>query len=66
MSMQVEEKTTELGKLVTVEEVCEMLSVTRQTLIRWEKEGKLHPIKIGERIKRYKLSEINSLLKQTQ
>jgi excisionase family DNA binding protein len=62
-------------QFLTVKETCEMLKVTDETLRRWEKRGRLTsyslPSTDGERTrpvdfrgKRYKLSEINALLRR--
>lgn len=37
-------------KLYTIEELCSLLKVTRQTVHNWRKEGKLSYRKIGKRI----------------
>ncbi len=48
--------------LVTRKEACEMLKVTTQTLVNWEKSGELKPIKLaGKTLVRYKLDDIEAL-----
>jgi excisionase family DNA binding protein len=47
-------------KFLTVDEVAEMLSVSRVTLWSWDRKGIINPVRIGN-LKRYKLSEIESL-----
>lgn len=49
-------------KLLTTTETCKLLSVSRWTLNRWEDSGELNPIKTKGGHRRYKQSEINSLL----
>jgi predicted DNA-binding transcriptional regulator AlpA len=48
------------AKYLTVDQVADMLSVSRVTLWSWDRKGILNPVKIGN-LKRYKLSEIESL-----
>jgi excisionase family DNA binding protein len=45
---------------LTVDEVAEILSVSRVTLWSWAKKGILTPVQIGN-LKRYRLSEIEKL-----
>jgi predicted DNA-binding transcriptional regulator AlpA len=47
-------------KYLTVDQVAEMLSVSRVTLWSWDKKEILNPVRIGN-LKRYRLSEIESL-----
>ena len=47
-------------QFLTVEQVCEMLSVSRVSLWNWDKKGITQPVRIGN-LKRYRLSEIESL-----
>ena len=44
-------------KFLTPKEVTELLNVSITTLNRWEKSGKLTPVRFGTRV-RYKMSEI--------
>jgi len=51
-------------KLVTRKEAVEMLGVCIQSLINYEKENLLPPIKIaGKRLVRYRLSDLQALVK---
>ncbi len=50
-------------KLLTSKDVCARLKISRVTLWSWEKKGILFPIRIGN-MKRYKLSDIESISKQ--
>lgn len=47
--------------LVRTKEAQELLSVSKSTIERWEREGKIHPIRNG-RSKYYSLEELNSLV----
>ena len=47
-------------KFLSIDEVCEMLNVSSNTLWRWNRDGYLHSIKIG-RTPMYRLSDINNL-----
>jgi excisionase family DNA binding protein len=50
-------------ELLTINEVAELLRVHPQTLRRWDEEGKLKAVRIGEKgHRKYKLSEIKKLL----
>lgn len=51
--------------LLTTNEVLERLSISRKTLYNWEKRKYLVPIEIGGK-KRFKLSDINSILQKAQ
>ena len=67
----IEKTKSELGDIVmqqqsetypTEETVRKMLDVSHSTLWRWAKEGYLVPLNIGGK-RRYKMSEINQILK---
>ena len=47
-------------RFLTVEQVCEMLSISRVSLWNWDKKGITQPIRIGN-LKRYRQSDIESL-----
>jgi predicted DNA-binding transcriptional regulator AlpA len=47
-------------KFLTVDQVAEMLSVSRVTIWSWDKKEILNPVRIGN-LKRYRLSEIENL-----
>lgn len=49
-------------KLLTTAETCNLLSVSRWTLNKWEESGELNPIRTKGGHKRYKSSELNKLL----
>lgn len=55
-------KPVEEEKYLSVDEVCELLNVSSNTLWRWGKRGYLHPIKVG-RTPQYRLSDIKNLRK---
>ena len=48
-------------KLLTVEEAAQMLSVSKMTLHRWDKNGILKKVEIGGK-RRYRLSDIEKLV----
>lgn len=47
---------------MTSAEVCIALNISRKTLQNWEKKGKIHPSRIGERKKIYLVEDINALI----
>jgi len=50
-------------KLLTINEVSEMLNVHPETLRRWDNEGKLKAVRIGDRgHRKYKYSDIKDLI----
>lgn len=50
-------------KYLTIEQACNLLSVTRPTLWAWNKNGVLESIRIGN-LRRYRLSDIEALADQ--
>ena len=48
-------------KSILPREACEILGVCRATLLRYEREGKLTPIRISPRKMRYDLNEVEAL-----
>lgn len=48
-------------KLLTVEDAAQMLSVSKMTLHRWDKNGILKKVEIGGK-RRYRLSDIEKLV----
>ncbi len=55
---------TELVKrlMVSPQEAAEMLSVDRETIFRWIKQGKLSASKLSPRIVRIRMADIEALL----
>ena len=51
--------------LLTTNEVLDRLSISRKTLYNWEKSNYLSPIEIGGK-KRFKLSDVNGILKKAE
>jgi len=49
-------------KLVTIKEATEILKITRQTIYTWRKQGKIKGYKLGERLIRLDLEELENLL----
>jgi len=52
-------------QILTVNRVCEKLEITRVTLWDWDKKGITKPIRLGN-LKRYRLSDIEELLKKKE
>ena len=50
-------------KLLTIKQVAELLGVTEPTLWRWNKEGILKRVKVGNKV-RYKESDVNKVLEE--
>ena len=48
--------------LIKISEVAKLFGVTTRTVRRWEKSGKIKPILTLGKHRRYKLSEIKSLI----
>lgn len=48
------------GALITGDEVCEILSISRVTLWSWDKKKITKPVRLGN-LKRYRLSDIQEL-----
>jgi len=49
-------------KLYTINEVCEVLRISRDTYYEWVKKGKLTTIKLSKNVVRIKQSELDRLL----
>ena len=47
-------------ELLTIDEVCEMLKVSKMTLHRWDKNGVLKKIEVGGH-RRYRLSDVEAV-----
>ena len=55
---------TQETKLITIREAAEMLGVHQETLRRWDNEGKLKAVRVGERgHRKYSLASIKTLVK---
>lgn len=55
---------TQEAKLITIREAAELLGVHPETLRRWDNEGKLRAVRIGEfGHRKYNKEEIEKLLK---
>ena len=53
-------------KLLTVKEVCELLSVSKTTVYKLIKEGKLHPIKLTPKATRFSMEDIEALIQESR
>ena len=56
---------TKNEKLLTTEEVCDMLSISRVTAWQWDKKGIIKPVRIGN-MKRYRLADIETIIKSKE
>jgi len=52
-----------MESLLTISEVCQLLKVSKRTVQRWSKNGRLRPIRLSSRIIRFKKSDIERFLK---
>ena len=50
-----------MDKLLTQKEACEYLNISRTTILRWEKEGKISPLRTAGKHRRYKTDDLNKL-----
>lgn len=50
-------------KYLTIEQVAELLSVSRVTLWHWDKKGILESVRVGN-LRRYRLSDIELIMNQ--
>ena len=55
-----------MEKLLTIKEVSEILSVTKDTLRRWHKAGQLIPVVLPGGHRRYKKCDIEKLIENVQ
>ena len=55
---------TEDYQLVKPDEAAVMLALSRSTLRRYELAGRLHPIKLNQRVTRYRLADLLRLLEK--
>ena len=54
------EKSQYCDELLTIEEVCELLKVSKMTLYRWDKLGILKKIEVGGK-RRYRKSDVEAV-----
>ena len=58
------DKNNKLPKLLTIRQAAEILNVHVETLIRWDKSGKLKAIRVNERgDRRYKPEDLEKIMK---
>lgn len=60
------QQTASLDKLLDANAVSNYLGLTKPTIDKLVQEGKLKPIEIGERTKRFRLSEIEAFLESNR
>jgi len=53
-------------KLLTPKEVCEILSISKTTLYKLVKEGKLTPIKLTKKATRFSMEDIEALIRESR
>lgn len=57
----------QLPKLLTIQQVAEVLNVHTETLRRWDKSGRLKAVRLGPRgDRRYNKANIEKLLKEAK
>ena len=49
--------------LLTIDDVCQLLKVSKRTVQRWIKEHRLRPLRFSNRIIRFKRSDIERFIK---
>lgn len=49
-------------ELLTQKEACEYLNISRTTILRWEKEGRISPFRTVGKHRRYPIEELDRLL----
>lgn len=50
------------NKLLTQKEACKYLNISRTTILRWEHDGVISPIRTAGRHRRYKIEDLDRLL----
>lgn len=55
-----------MEKLLSVAKTLEILDISRSTLYRWEEQGKIKPLRLESGHRRYKMSDLETLLKQRE
>ena len=53
-------------KLLTPKKVCEILSISKTTLYKLIKEGKLTPIKLTPKATRFSMEDIEALIRESR
>ncbi|WP_162216767.1 helix-turn-helix domain-containing protein, partial [Acidiplasma cupricumulans] len=51
-----------MGKIYTIREACDILQIGATTLRRWDREGKIHCIRLSNNFRRVPEEEINRIL----
>ncbi|WMT50579.1 MAG: IS607 family transposase [Ferroplasma sp.] len=51
-----------MGKIYTIREACDILQIDATTLRRWDREGKIHCIRLSNNFRRVPEEEINRIL----
>lgn len=54
-----------MSKLLTQKEACKYLNVSRTTILRWENEGKITPLRTSGKHRRYPIEDLDRLLGNT-
>lgn len=57
--------THHVPKLIPTRTACELLGISRSTLIRWEAEGKIKPRRLHGGHRRYWLHEVRAAIQDT-
>lgn len=53
-----------LPELLTPREACDRLRVSKSTLDRWAREGLLNPVRLGCATRRFRATEVESLIQR--
>ena len=51
-----------MGRIYTIREACDILQIDATTLRRWDREGKIHCIRLSNNFRRVLFSDMNSPL----
>lgn len=54
-----------MTKLLTQKEACEYLNISRTTILRWEKEGRISPLRTTGKHRRYTIDGLNNSLENS-
>jgi hypothetical protein len=61
-SVVMKNRLTEMDRLVKPDEVATLLALSRRTLRRYEVNGRLRPVKINQRVTRYRMEDVLDLM----
>ena len=61
-AVMINKRLSEQDRLVKPGEAADLLALSRRTLRRYEVSGRLHPVKINQRVTRYRLADVLRLM----